>query len=214
MYASPIIKDGTKIYKLPIFFKRRIVIILCLAVVFSYFLIIGIGINAKSSSEIMLACAVSIMFTVFCLEFVYLAFSFQFKLTREGGTLMGLGKIVGFEWKDADTLMYVYSDKYKKAQLSLHLMRSNVQIGFRFASKNYFPIQFTDDVIPLDALYHQKSFWSLNPNREPPTQEEYSIHLRYFLQTDMGQDIIRYAPHVLSDVLHKYLPDNDLNTRF
>lgn len=211
MYNPPILKDGTKIYKIRSAYKRRIVAISLIMTIGVDLPIVGISIIDKSPVDNMYVWFLAIFVTVFSSWVVYQAFLFRLVLTNRGGTLYGLNKVVEFDWQDAAAIGYTYRKEDNKAELSLYLTQSNTKKGLHVASKYYFPIQVKNNAIPLDALYHQKSFWSLNIKPKPPTQDEYSIHLRYFLHTPMGQDIIKYAPHVLGDVLHKYVPDNDLD---
>lgn len=210
MYNPPIVKNGVKVYRINSSLRQRSGFILIFTIIVTYFGIIGMNLNAKSPFESMLGYILFGSLTIIVLFYTIQSMIFRLQLNEDGGTVYLLGKSLDFVWKDAVTLQYIYWPQDNKAILSLCLIHSHVKKRFPFSSQFHFPVHVKDDLVPLDGLYHQKSFWSLNPTYEAPTPKECSIHLRHFLHTPMGQDILQYAPHVLGEVLHKYLPDNDL----
>jgi hypothetical protein len=212
MYDPPIIKNGVKTYRLNHLFRRRSIRVFFFSLVFGGISVYALSLNDQSALDNALFSLIFGIFSLYLLWIVYQSFIFRFELTETGGTLYGLGKTIRFNWQAVRKLDYEnWLDEHLNLnELCLFVTESTQTIGFWLPSKFFFSFIFNENRIPVSAIYHRKSFWSLNIEPELPLYEEYQSHLYHFLHTEMGQDIIRYAPQALSEVMGKYLPDHDL----
>ena len=145
----------------------------------------------------------------------YLWWAFQvvlrvrLRISETGGEFRGMGSGIRFTWADADHVDYVFLLAGKSGfQLSLILNRPDTFLS-RFSLPRYFTqmlFSWSDSVIPLDIL---RSYGSLNTS--PPSPQEMIIFFQYFLETELGHDILRFAPHVFSRQLGRYIDDESLN---
>ncbi|MBA3871905.1 MAG: hypothetical protein H0X30_22390 [Anaerolineae bacterium] len=213
MYDPPIIKNGIKIYRLSYIFRRRSIQVFVFAFIVGCVSVYALSLNDQSSLDNALFFAVFGVFVLYLLWIVYQSFIFRLELTERGGTIYGLGKTVQFDWPAVDKVDYVnwLDENLNLNELCIWLNESTETTGFWLPSKYFFPCIFNKNRIPVSTLYHRKSFWSLSVAPERPEYGEYQSHLYRFLNTEMGHDMSRYIPHALSEVITKYLPDNNMN---
>jgi len=212
MYDPPIIKNGVKIYRMHSSFRRRNTVTLLVGVIISALMVFGVSLNAKSDRDTIFAYVIFAALILFCLWFTYRSFIFRLELTERGGTIHDIGTAIQFEWSDVKKLDYVdwVDENLNLNELCLKLTKSTAKRAIELPTIFFLPFPFNENLIPVSALHHRKSFWDLSTKAKLPTKSEYQNHLQHFLHTEMGQDITRYAPQALSEVMGKYLPDHDL----
>lgn len=164
---------------------------------------IGLSLNNSSVAEIMTIMGLFGALTAYMAWTVYQSFRFRLELNEIGGVFYGVGKTIQFEWSAFTNLEYDdrHDEGSSRYQLCLRLGEITVTRGFWLPSIYLFPITSSDNLIPLSVVYHHQSLWSRSRKTELPTYVEYRSHLQYFLNTQLGQDIIEYAPHALKDVM-------------
>src|SRR4051794_35014283 len=107
IYDPPIIKNGVKIYRLRYAYKKRNIITFVCVIIFSYLMILGMSLNAKSPADNIFAWVICGSLILYTLWIVYQSIVFRLELTEQGGILYGLGKTIGFEWQAVHKLDYI-----------------------------------------------------------------------------------------------------------
>jgi len=208
IYNSSKRRGNAAIYRLRASFRRRFVIIYFIVIFIYPFALWGYSINSKSNVEAILVYSFMFAAIVWLSWYTYqIVFAFRLEIDSSGGILYAFGKAISFEWHNAMQIDYTYSEGDIKYQLMLYIVPTIVKQGISLPYK--FPIQFSAWNIPLDTVQKYAPFVR-GIYRDLPEDNDLSIHLRYFLRTSLGQDLIQYAPHLFGNVLSKYLPDNDL----
>lgn len=212
MYDPPIVKNGVKIYRMHHAYRKRGIITFLCIIVACYLMILGMSLNAKSPTDNIFAWVLSGVLIIFVLWFVYRSFIFRLELTERGGTIHDIGTSIQFDWSDVKKLDYVdwVDENLNLNELCLKLTKSTAKRAIELPTIFFLPFPFNENLIPVSILHHRKSFWDPSTKAKLPTKSEYQNHMQHFLDTDIGQDIIRYAPQTLTDVVGKYLPGNDL----
>ncbi len=213
MYSKPRGRGNIHVYRLRWGYRRLILRLDTFFIILIPFMMYGYSLNSKEGFVIDAAVYIGSLALIAALFWFTLQVGFIFRLETnpDKGTLYGFGKTIVFGWQDIQKLDYVLLTGDNKYQLCLFLHRSDVKHSFIFPfPRGWFAIHFSERIIPVNSLYKYQSFFSLNIKRELPNFNDRSIHLRYFVKTQLGQDLMRYAPHIFEAYLHKYLPDNDL----
>jgi hypothetical protein len=212
MYSNPRNRGNKHIYRLRWGYRLRILFLNGLFLMLLPFAIYGFSLNSKGDFITDAAIYIGLLALLGVLLWFTLQIAFVFRLetTPEYGKFYGLGKTINFDWEDVIRLDYAQWPNDIKYQLSLELRRSVVTRRFEFPFPAWFAIHYTDTLIPIDTLYGYQHFLSINIMRRLPTLDEQSIHLRHFIRSPLGQDLVRYAPNIFGTALSKYLPDDDL----
>ncbi len=203
-------RGNVHVYRLQPSYRWRLVFIYIFALIVLCFLLLGYNLNRKSITDaILIYVSILSLFGWFSWFTYQVLFGFRLEIDEYGGQLCGFGSLIGFSWHSVHAVDYVYQPLHYY-QMMLFVTPHRVRHGFRWLH-SFFIFKFFDSVILLDTVRKYQPFLTRGLGDTPPSHDELSLHLRYFLRTPLGQDLIAYAPHLFGDVLSKYLPDDDFD---
>jgi hypothetical protein len=180
--------------------------------IFIYFALLGYGLNSKSvAGDVFIYGLFSVLFLWFSWFTFHAMFRFRLEIDQNGGRFCGFGNLISFRWEDAHAIDYIYQP-WNYYHLCLYVTPNKIHHGIRWLHA-FFIFKFFDTLILLDTVRKYEPFVTRGMGDTLPSYDELSLHLRYFLRTQLGNDLIRYAPHLFGNVLSKYLPDDDFDFR-
>ncbi len=170
----------------------------------------GFLLNSKNHNLLGVATDVGVVGFLILLTLGYLWYVYQINfgvrltLSEEMGEYRGMGYRIQFKWVDVDEVNYIPLPRSQPGstqyQLCLYLDKPHkVYRGIHMPNLSF---AVYPNRIPLDMLYPQGSL-----NIKPVSEQEAIIFYNHFMETPLGQDLLRYAPHAFRFHLHRYLDE-------
>jgi hypothetical protein len=215
MYGKPIKRGDNHIYHLPKGYIIKVVIAWAFGIIAMVLMMWGIWENDSVFDLefiLMLIGVIGLCMFMLCIP-IYAICGIGLTISPNGGVFRCKGYRIEFKWDDVKRIDYLLNNPSKRKpsyQLSLILngkqqvKREKVQLWFVY---NLIPILFRFDTVPVGVVFRHDI---IGLDQRPPSRDEMLGFLEYFVKTPIGEDLLRYIPHIFRIPKHRYfdIPDS------
>jgi hypothetical protein len=209
MYGKPIKRGEINIYRLPKDYIFKVILTSAFGIIAMLLMIWGIWENDSVLDLEFISMFIGVIglcLFLLCIP-IYAIYGIGLTISPDGGLFQCRGYLIEFKWDDVKRIDYILSNPTKRKpsyQLSLMLngkqqvKKEKLQLWFVY---HWIPILFRFDTVPVGVVFRHDI---IGLDQRPPSRDEMLGFLEYFVKTPIGEDLLRYIPHIFRIPKHRY----------